>query len=428
MPKKRRIFYGWWIVIASSILNILNGGTFVYGFTVFFNPIRETFGWSAAVTSVAFSLRGLETGALDPIIGVLVDKVGPRKLMLPGWVLVGLGFFLLSRIDSLWTFYVVFLLISMGFSFGSFVVMNTIVAQWFHRKRSRALTVLYVGFGISGTLVPLVALAISRFGWRETAVVIGIILGVVGVLLSSLMRHKPSQYGYLPDGETSEPLPEIRNEPVLRPLSEIEKQDAGSSIPSFTAREALRTRVFWFIALVFFFQHVATSAVMVHIVPYLESVNVPTAIAATAVTGMTLFSLIGRLGFGFLGDFANKRYLIAISLIVQTVGLFIFAFIDASRVWLIAPSLLLYSIGFGGTIPIRPALQADYFGTGSFGAIFGWLGLIGMLGGVASPVIAGWIFDATESYRLSWQLFALATLPAIPLILLAKPPRVKQEP
>ncbi len=428
MIRRRKIFYGWWIVLASSILNVLNGGTFIYGFTVFFNPIRDTFGWSAAATSVAFTLRGLETGALDPVVGVLVDKVGPRKLMLPGWALIGLGFFLLSRIDSLWTFYAAFLIIAMGFSFGSFVVMNTIVAHWFHKKRSRALTVIYVGFGVSGILVPLVALSISQYGWRETAVVIGIVLGVIGILLSLLMRHKPSQYGYLPDGETSEPLLELRNAPVLHPSSEIEKQDSGFSVPSFTAREAVRTRAFWFIAFAFFFQHIATSAVMVHIVPYLESVNVPTAMAATAVTGMTLFSLIGRLGFGFLGDFTNKRYLIAISLAIQTIGLFIFSFIDAGRVWLIVPSLLLYATGFGGTIPLRPALQADYFGTRSFGAIFGWLGLIGMLGGVASPVIAGWIFDVTGSYRLSWQSFALATLPAIPLMLLAKPPRVKQEP
>ncbi len=166
MPKKRKIFYGWWIVLASSVLNAINGGTFVYGFTVFFNPIRQTFGWSAAVTSIAFTLRGLETGALDPIVGVLVDRVGPRKLMLPGWALVGLGFFLLSRINSLWGFYASFLIISMGFSLGSFVVMNTIVANWFHKKRSRALTVLYIGFGVSGILVPFVALSISQFGWR----------------------------------------------------------------------------------------------------------------------------------------------------------------------------------------------------------------------------------------------------------------------
>ena len=166
---------------------------------------------------------------------------------------------------------------------------------------------------------------------------------------------------------------------------------------------------------------------MVHIVPYLESVKVPTTIAATAVTGMTLCSLIGRIGFGFLGDFRNKRYLIAIALILQTAGLLIFSLMDIDRVWLIVPFLLTYGPGYGGPIPLRPALQADYFGTRSFGTIFGWMALISMLGGIASPIIAGWVFDTIGSYRLAWQLFALTTLPAVLLILLAKPPRARQE-
>lgn len=427
MPKRRKVFYGWWIVLGSAILNFFVGGTFIYGFTTFFNPIRQTYGWTAAITSWAFTLRGLETGFLDPVVGFLVDKVGPRKLMLPGWIIVGLGFLLMSRINSLWTFYASFLIIALGMSFSSFVAMNTAVANWFVKRRSRALTLIYVGFGASGILVPLLALSISHFGWRETATIVAIASCVIGLPISLLMRHKPSQYGYLPDGEIRDTIYKPTDMPDRRSSSEIAEQDSGPSAIDFTARAALRTRTFWLLALAFSFQHIATSAVMVHIVPYLESVKVPTTIAATAVTGMTLFSLIGRLGFGFLGDFTDKRYLIAIALTLQAIGIFIFSFAGMDRVWLIIPFLLVYAPGFAGPIPLRPALLADYFGTRSFGTIFGWMALISMLGGVASPVIAGWIFDVMGSYRLAWQLFALTTVPAIPLILLAKPPRAKQE-
>jgi len=415
MPKRRKIFYGWWIVVASAILNFSAGGTFFYGFTVFFNPIRQTFRWTAAITSVAFVLQRLEMGVLGPLAGFLVDRVGPRKLMLSGWGLVGLGFLLMSRINSLWEFYGSFLLIAMGFSFGSLVVMNTVIAHWFTKKRSRAMTLIYVGFGASGTLVPLLALSISQFGWRETLTFVGIGIWVIGLPLSLVMRHKPSQYGYLPDGETTT----VINEPTA-------EQDSGASATGFTAKAALRTRTFWLLAFVFFFQHIGTSAVMVHIVPYLESVKVPTAISATAVMGMTLSSLIGRLGFGFLGDFHNKRYLIAIAFTLQTVGLFIFSLIDVDRVWLIVPFLLIYGTGYGGPTPLRPALQADYFGIRSFGTIMGLMASISMIGGLVSPVFAGWVFDVTGSYRLAWWVIALITVPAIPLILLAKPPRAKQ--
>jgi len=427
MPKKRKIFYGWWIVLAAAALNIFAGGTFFYGFTVFFNPIRDTFHWSAAVTSVAFVFQRLEAGILGPIAGLLVDRIGPRKLMLGGWAVVGLGFLLMSRINSLWAFYGAFVLIATGLSFGSFVVLNTVVVLWFDRKRSRAMTFIYLGFGASGTLVPLVALSISQFGWRETLTVLAIVLWVVGILLSLVMRHKPSQYGYLPDGKAIETANQLTNSGSLHLSGETREPDSAPSATGFSVRAVLRTRAFWLLSLAFFFQHIGMSAVMVHIVPYLESVKLPTTIAATAVTGMTLCSVIGRLGFGLIGDFTNKRYLIAIALVIQTIGLFFFSFINADRVWLIIPFLLLYAPGYGGPIPLRPALQADYFGISNFGTIMGIMSSISMLGGLFSPVVAGWIFDTMGSYSLAWQLSGVVTIPAIFLMLLAKPPVPEQE-
>ncbi len=427
MPRKRRIFYGWWIVLASAVLNILAGGTFIYGFTTFFNPIRTTFGWSAAVTSVVFLFQRLEQGMLSPLAGLLVDRVGPRKLMLGGWVVIGLGLLLMSRINSLWAFYGTFIVIATGMSFGSFVIMNTTVAHWFKEKRSRAMTFIYVGFGASGALVPLVALSIGQFGWRETLTVIAIVLLIAGILLSLVMRHKPGQYGYLPDGKTIETTDELTDRLGYDPATKTREGDAGTSDTGFTARKAVGTRAFWLLSFAFLFQHLAMSAVMVHIVPYLESENIPTTMAATVVTGMTLCSLIGRLGFGFLGDFRNKRYLIAISLVIQTIGILFFAYVGADSTWLIIPFLLLYGPGYGGGIPLRPALQADYFGTRSFGTIMGLMSIPSMVGGLISPIFAGWVFDITGSYHFAWLVIALASIPALPLILLAKPPEVKQE-
>ena len=423
MPGKRRIFYGWWMVGAAIILNIFAGGTFVYGITVFFNPIRNTFGWSAAVTAIAFTLQRFESGVFEVVAGYLVDKVGPRKLMLCGWIVVGLGFLMMSRVDSLWAFYGSFLIIAMGMSFAVFIVIFTTIANWFDKKRSRALTLVVTGFGVSGTLVPLVALAVGELGWRETLVIVGIAAWVIGIPLSSLMRHKPSQYGYLPDGDSIDTVDEPASVPDFQSTSETAEQNTGSSTTGFTAKAALRTRAFWLLASASLFQFTGASAIMVHIVPYLESVGILRTLAATIVTGVTICSLIGRLGFGFIGDFANKRHLIAIGITLQTVGIFIFSFIDMDRMWLIIPFLLTYAPGFGATIPLRPALQADYFGTANFGTIMGLMMLASMAGGLASPIVAGWIFDVTGSYHLAWQLFALISIPAIPIILLAKPPR-----
>jgi len=427
MPRKRKVFYGWWIVTAAAILNIFAGGTFVYGFTVFFNPIRNTFGWSAAVTSIAFTLQRFEAGLLEVVAGFLVDKIGPRKLMLCGWSVVGLGYLLMSRVDSLWAFYGSFLLIATGMSFAVFIVIFATIANWFEKKRSRAMTLVVTGFGASGILVPLMALAIGQFGWRETLTIVGIVLWLICIPLSSLMRHKPGQYGYLPDGDTPAEVSASANALHPRTSEAIAEQDSSSPATSLTPRAALKTRAFWLISGASFFQFMSASAVMVHIVPYLESVQVPTAIAAIAVTGVTICSLIGRLGFGFLGDFANKRYLIAIGIALQAIGVFIFSFVSSDRLWLIIPFLLTYAPGFGATIPLRPALQADYFGLRHYGTIMGLMMLVSMAGGLASPIIAGWVFDTLGSYRLAWQLFALVTIPAIILMLLAKPPKIEQQ-
>jgi len=423
---RSRVFYGWWIAVASTILHFFAGGILVYGFTVFFNPIRNTFGWTATVTSVAFTLQRLESGFLEIVAGYLVDRVGPRKLMFTGWTIVGLGFILMSRINSLWAFYGSFLIIAIGMSFGAFVVIYSTVAHWFIKKRSRAMTLVATGFGASGILVPLLALSVSHFGWRDTLTFVGIGSWIIGVPLSLLMRHKPSEYGYLPDGEPRTSIYKATNAPNLHSSRKTAEQDSSSSTIGLTAKAAVRTSTFWLLSFVFFFQHMGSSAVMVHIVPYLESVEIPTAIAASAVTGMTLCSLIGRLGFGFLGDFTNKRYLIAIGITLQTIGIFIFSLIDINRIWLIVPFLLTYAPGFGATIPLRPALQADYFGIKNFGTIMGLMMFVSMLGGLASPIVAGWFFDSMESYRLAWRLFALLMVPAIPLMLLVKPPRRKE--
>jgi len=415
--ERTKIFYGWWIVFVSFVLSFFAGGTFLYGFTTFFNPIRKEFGWSAAVTSIAFVLQRLEFGIMGPLAGILVDRVGPRKLMIFGWLMIGLGFFSMSRIDSLWAFYVTFLIIATGMSFGEYLVINTTIAHWFTRLRSRALTVVFVGFGTCGVIAPFLALSINKFGWRYSLAMVGIAMWFIGVPLSMFMRHKPSQYGLLPDGDTEEVIRETRDPDTSLP----------STAPSmeFTAKEALWTRSFWLLAVAYLFQSLIFGSVFVHVVPYLESVSFPSTTAATVVTGITLMSLIGRIGFGLLGDFFPKRYLIALAIVMQVIGVLIFSYIDFERSWLVILFLLIFAPGYGGPMPLRPGLQADYFGTKSYGTIMGLMSVVSMPAGLVSPVFAGWVFDVTGSYRMAWQIISLMTLPAVFLMLIAAPPKSK---
>jgi len=420
---KKKIFYGWRMVFISAIIRFFESGTYFYGFSAFFNPIRTALGWGAAETSVAFSLQRLESGAIAPISGFLTDRIGPKRMMLIGWIIAGAGFIAMSRVNSLWVFYSSFVFLALGMSLGSYMPANALAARWFIKKRSRAITLSALGAGAGGVLIPLITIGILQFGWRTSLVIVGIAAWALCLPLSSFVKDRPEIVGYLPDGAAPSPPPEPRDTPGSYLTDAVGEVKTESTINGLSVKETLTTSSFWLIGLVSLFQQLGTSAVFVHVIPYLESVNFPTMQAAFTVTGMAICSVVGRLVFGFLGDFINKRYLLTISLALQTTGLFILSLVDVSKVWLLVIFLLIYAPGYGAPIVVRPALQADYFGVKNFGTIMGLISLVSLAGGLSSPIVAGWIFDTTGGYQLAWKAFALISLPAIPFMLLARPPQ-----
>ena len=419
--KKRNIFYGWWIVFFTAIIRYIESGTFFYGAGVFFTPIRKTFSWSYAQTSVVFTLQRLEAGIMAPVAGFLVDKMGPKRMILIGWVISGLGFILMSRISSLWSFYITFIIIAIGMSFGSFMPANTVVSRWFIKKRSRALTFSALGAGLSGTVVQILEFIIRKVGWRPTLTVTGIATWLICLPIGFLIRDNPRSYGLLPDGE--KPLSVDGSAETLKNGISEEQTESDLIVTEhdYTVREAIKTRAFWMLCMVFLFQQIGTGAVFVHMIPYMETINFTRAAAAASISAMTICSLIGRLGFGILGDFFSKRYLMTIALAVQTTGIFIYSMLDPEKLWLLIVFLLIYAPGYGAPIVLKPGIQADYFGTKHFGKIMGAMSVITLPGGLFSPVIAGYIFDITGSYVLAWQIFALISLPAIPLMMAKAP-------
>jgi sugar phosphate permease len=225
------------------------------------------------------------------------------------------------------------------------------------------------------------------------------------------MRHKPEQYGYLPDGDQpGEEMPEIA------------AQQSELTGYEFSVREALKTRAFWLLAMSYATALSALMAVTPHIMPYLKSddVGISEGTAAFMVTLMTISSIPGRLGFGWLGDHFSKRYVIAVCFSLQAAAVLFFA--TCSSLWMAILFVCMFGPAYGGSIPLRAAIQADYFGRKAFGAIFGITMAIGVFVGMASPIFAGAMVDATDSYRIAWVVLGLVAATAIPLILLARPP------
>ena len=393
----RRIFYGWWVLLACAVIQFYLGGAFFQGFTALFNPIADEFGWSYAIVSLAFTFRGFESGVLAPITGLLVDRFGTRKLLLTGTIIMGVGFLLFSQVQALWSFYVIFLVLALGLSLSSGVVTMAAVAGWFRKRTSLAMGILTSGFGASGLLVPVLVWLIDQWGWRTTVIIAGIGAWLLCVPLSLLVKSPPS------DSDLAQ------KNIAAPPVSQTPK--VGGT------REILKRKEFWFLSLAIFFGGVAGSAVIVHQIPYLVSIGISRQTAGLMVVVLSLSNVAGRLVFGWLGDFLDRRYCFVMATLINAAGVLGFAL--SGTIWQLIPSLIALGFGFGGLIPLRATLQIQLFGMTAFATVQGLLMVFITLGTIIAPPFAGWMFDIVGTYRPAFIALAVATVLAVPMILAA---------
>ena len=399
LKKIKNLFYGWWIVIGSFLLLVLTGGTALYGFTAFFNPISSELMWGSAAISFAFSLRSIEGGLLQPFIGIFIERVGVRKCIFAGLTLMGLSMFLLSRMTTLTMFYVGFLLLSLGFTMAAGIPQYTAVANWFKKRRSLALGLVTTGWGASGLMTPAIAMMIRLVGWRQTMFLLCPLILVIGIPLSFIIRDRPQSYGMQPDG-------------VLLEGNSTNSDKYREVDPGHTLKESLKTRTFWMLFLYTLCIEFAFSTIPIQEMPHLINVGISEKLAASAMAGYALVGLVGRIGISWLGDKYSKKGLLMISAVMQSTGFFIYA--NISSPWMIIPFIILYGPGFGATTALLPAIQADYFGTRSFASIRGMMSLGYSISGIIAPVLAGLFFDIYHSYRVIFEIYALLAALSIP--------------
>ena len=411
---RHSLFYGWWIVGAGFWIWMLTGGFVILGFTAFFEPITNEFGWSYTQVSLAASFRGVELGLFAPILGLLIDRWGPRRLVFAGILLGSIGLLLLSRVGSLGMFYMVFGLMAVSTSLFSPTVIFTPIANWFHKKLGMATGIAGSGFALGGLLVPLVVVLIDRYGWRMTLLVLGLSLLVLCLPLALVFRHKPEPYGYLPDGEPPQAVKTDLQDPA----------QLMAAAPDMQIKQALRSRPFWHIGLAMMLHTVAITTIPVHIMPFLSSIGISRAVGALLAMAVPLVSIPGRLISGWLADRLDKKKVAAAFFGITALGLLAMSYADSGALWLLAPFIVLYGLGWGSNHTLRTAMLRDYFGRSKFGSIFGLMMGLSAVGGVAGPLLAGWVFDTWASYQYAW--LALTALLFISIIVMATTPPVSR--
>jgi len=390
-----RIFYGWWIVGASFFITLYIGGAISYGFTAFFEPIEKEMGWSYTQISLAISLRGLEVGLLSPFVGILADRWGPKRLIFAGVLIMVVGLLLLGSTRSLIMFYGAFALIAVGVSACTVTVLLTAIANWFRRKIGVATGIAICGFGFSGLLIPVIVRLIAVYDWRTAVNILALGMVVMILPMSLLFRHRPEQYGYFPDGQ--------KQSTVAYP-NELDPSQVGEV--EVRAKQALKSGVFWRLALSRIYHHMAVAAIVTHVMPYLSSIGISRSISSLVATFIPLMSIFGRLGLGWLGDKFNRRLIATTVFIMIGCGVLCFAYASTMYIWLLVPFLVLMGIGYGGSNALLPALGREYFGRTNFGSIYGIIEGIGTIGFIIGPAIAGWAYDNWGSYQIIWLLLA----------------------
>jgi MFS family permease len=256
---------------------------------------------------------------------------------------------------------------------------------------------------------------ISAFGWRDALLAIAVVQVVACVPLALSIRDRPEEMGLLPDGDPPDVPADEQGAAPRRPAA----ADEG-----MTVRQSLSSSAFWRLAIAVALGNVGAMAIIVHQIPFLtSSVGMSEGAAAASVTGMVMVSLAGRFGFGYLADLIDKRLVMAGSYACLALGVLLFAAVF--QPWHVFLALPVFGLGWGGVIPVRPALQAEVFGIRAFGAIQGLIFTVATVGALIGPVFAGWMYDQTESYRLSFVLLAGGGFLAAPMILSLRRPAAR---
>lgn len=406
------MFYGWKIAAASFAILFFVIGIVYYSFPVFYGPLINEFGWTRAQVTAGFAISIVVIGPLFGIsAGFLIDRYGPRRVLLLGLVFAGTAFLGYGWMQTLWVFYLFYFLQTAGYVVAGPIPNQVLISNWFNRYRGRAMAVAYLGAGIGASAAPEVAgFLIDSVGWRWAMRSISacILLALIPITLK-MVRNRPSDLKLLPDG-------------AAPAEARVAKAAAGGygSLGS-----VLRTPAFWLIALGSFMSIGAVGGVIQHLVLFLQDQGF-TAVEARRVPVLVgLASIAGRIVMGWLADKFPKKYVMLAACL----------FVGGAVPLLYSPNLgttayvfaVIFGFGMGADYMLIPLLTADCFGLRSLGRIMGVIITTDSVGQAFAPVVVGHIFDVTKSYDWAFVLLTAMALSGALAIAFVRRPQARED-
>ncbi|HEV8437705.1 MAG TPA: MFS transporter [Methylomirabilota bacterium] len=395
-----------WVVVGSLWLVLGVAFGLFFSFPVFFVPLVEEFRWGRGVTAGAFSLSAIVQGLLSPLVGAMVDRVGPRRVMLVGGTVLAASCLLAGRVSAVWQLYLVTgVLAAIGLCAVGWVPSGTLVAQWFAHRRGSMMGLAFSGMGV-GVLVigPLAQWLITAYGWRHAYSILG--AGALVVLVPVIW------FGIV--------------ETPRRPAADGESARAGTAPAGdgIGVSEALATRSFWALFFAYLCTPLAVFPVVTHQVAFAVDLGFPRLFVA-GIFGLTgLMSTGGRIVFGVAADRIGRELSATLSYACTAAGTLALLALEVSprALWLYLYAVL-FGLGFGARGPIITAMASQLFPGRRFGAIYGIMSVGNGVGGALGPWFAGFIHDVTRSYRVAFLIAAAFCAAGSACFWLARPRR-----
>jgi MFS family permease len=366
-------------------------GLTVYGLPLFYDFFVNDLGWSRARVTSGNAFGKVIVGPLFGFVaGWFIDRFGPRRLMLAGIVMGGLGVIGLSRVNALWMFYACYLFIALGYVCGGPLPCQVMLSRWFDKARSKAMGIAYIGIGVGGAVVPLLAAwLVKSFNWHQALVLLGILMIFIPFPFAWFVRESPET----PSDKKATDAPQ--------PISHI-----------------LKKASFYLLAIGSFCSIGAVGGANQHLKLFLSIDQGYSQTDAAKIISLVLFSSIfGRLLMGWLADRFPKKYVMLLIYLLVAAAIPLLYLTSTPR--MIYVFAVIFGIGLGGDYMIIPLMAAELFGVKVLGRVMGIILTADGMAEALSPMFIGWLYDQQKNYTLGFAaLIAMAVIGAMAIALL----------
>jgi len=411
---------GWVIVCISFITLGLAYGVW-YSFSVFFVALLGEFGWSRSIAAGAFSLFVVVHSVIGPFVGGMVDRFGPRWVILLGSLVLGMGLALCSLTSTWWHYYIFFgIITAVGVGSTGWVPNITIIQQWFKSNRGLAVGIISAGIGV-GILVcvPSVQHLINEVGWRTAYRIMACFIPLIVAPLAIAFLQKPPQT----DAKFSE------RESIRTGMKDPLILDEEWTSRSWTIRQAITTRQFWLLSISFPLGAFITQSILTHQVAFFVDQGAGPLFASYIVGIVGIVSVGGKILWGTLSDRIGREITYTMGITCSICGMIVLI------VFPVHPSSIppyiygvFFGMGYAATAALPPVITADFFEGKAYGGIFGALMFLNGLGGASGAWLAGFLHDQVGSYVPVFIIMIASALFACLNIWRAAPRKIRNVP